>query len=96
MWDNSLETDRLYSRLHPWNETGLWNGAVVSRTYCDPSTMDSEVLAIGDHKQDTAVVAISASGLIGPFFIHHSPQRAKIINDHRTIVNRGVSGMGIE
>ena len=84
------------SCIHVMDETGLWNGSVVSRTYCDPSTMDSGVLGNGDHKRDTGVVAISGSGSIDPFFIHHSPQRTKTINGHRTIVNRGVSGMGME
>ena len=83
------------NHIHVMDETGLWNGSVVQRTYCDPSTMDSGVLGKGDHRRDTGVVAISADGSVNSFFIKHVPQRTQTINGQRTIVTRGVSGMGL-
>lgn len=89
--NNNIPVDRIYAM----DETGLWNGSVVSRTYCDPTTLDSSVLAEGDHKRDTGVVAISASGEVFPHFIYHLPQRTCLINRERVVVQKGVSGMGM-
>ena len=62
------------SRIYTMDETGLWNGSVVSRTYVNPETMDSGVVSEGNHRRDTGVVAISADGRVYPYFIPHSPQ----------------------
>ena len=78
------------NRIHAMDETGLWNGSVALRTYCDPSTMDSGVLADGNHRRDTGVVAISDDGSIDPFFIHHLPQKTQTVNGQKTIISRGI------
>ena len=67
------------SRIFTMDETGLWNGSVSPRTYVDPSTMDVGVVSLGNHRRDTGVVAISASGVVHPHFISHSPQKTRII-----------------
>lgn len=84
------------SMIYAMDETGLWNGAVAPKTYCDPSTMDSSVISEGDHKRDTGVVAVSASGCVNPYFISHVPQRTRTINGKKEIIQKRVSGMGIE
>ena len=78
------------------DETGLWNGSVAPRTYVDPETMDSGVVSMGNYRRDTGVVSISADGMVDPYFIEHSPQRTKTLNGQRTIVQKGVAGMGTE
>ena len=65
------------SRIYTMDETGLWNGSVVSRTYVNPETMDSGVVSKGNHRRDTGVVAISADGRVHPYFIPHSLQKSK-------------------
>ena len=84
------------SRIYTMDETGLWNGSVVPRTYVNPETMDSGVVSDGNHRRDTGVVAISADGRVLPYFIPHTPQKSKKINGSKVIVQKKVSGMGLE
>ena len=84
------------SRIFTMDETELWNGSVAPRTYVNPSTMDSGIVSPGNHKRDTGVVALSADGVAHPYFIPHSPQKTKMINGTKVVVQRKVSGMGLE
>ena len=84
------------SRIFTMDETGLWNGSVASRTYVNPETMDAGVVSEGNHRRDTGVVAISADGSVDPFFIPHSPQRSRMVNGNKIVVQKKVSGMGLE
>ncbi|KAH0792574.1 hypothetical protein GPJ56_003559 [Histomonas meleagridis] len=86
----------LESRIFMMDETGLWNGSVASRTYVDPESMDSGVVSEGNHRRDTGVVAISASGTINPYFIRHTPQLTKKVNGNKIVLKKKVSGMGLE
>ena len=82
------------SRIFTMDETGLWNGSVATRTFVDPSTMDSSVVSPGDHRRDTGVVALSADGEVHPYFIPHTPQRTQTVNGNKVVTQRKVSGMG--
>ena len=84
------------SRVHTMDETGLWNGSVAPRTYVNPDTINSGVVSEGNHRRDTGVVSISASGCVHPFFIEHSPQKTQKVNGSKIIKQRGVSGMGLD
>jgi hypothetical protein len=83
-------------RVWTMDETGLWNGSVLPRTYVDPETRDSSVEDIGDHRRDTAVVALSWEGRVFPWFIHHVPQRTATQNGVKVVVQKAISGLNIE
>ena len=77
------------------DETGLWNGSVVSRTYVNPETKNSGIVSEGNHCRDNGVVAISADRYVHPYFIPHSPQKSKKINRNKVVIQKKVSGMGL-
>jgi transposase len=91
-----LEMQIPKSRVWTMDETGLWNGSVLPRTYVDPETRDSSVEFIGDHRRDTGVVALSWEGLVFPWFIHHVPQRTGTQNGVKVVIQKAISGLNIE
>jgi hypothetical protein len=78
------------------DETGLWNGGVVPRTYVDPETGDNSVLSIGDHRRDTGVVALSWVGGVLPWFIKHIQQQTAKRNGQKVVLQPGISGINLE
>ena len=57
------------SNVFMMDETGLWNGSVSLRTYVDPETCDASIIKNCRKERDTGVVAISASGVVFPYFL---------------------------
>lgn len=78
------------------DETGLWNGNVCLKTYVDPETMDNGIIQCSKSQRDTGVVAISATGVVFSMFIKHIPQKTRMVNGNKVVVQPGVSGMNIE
>ena len=83
------------SNVFMMDETGLWNGNVCLKTYVDPETMDNGVIQCSKNQRDTGVVAISATGVVFPQFIRHTPQKTKMENGKKVVVQPGVSEMNI-
>jgi hypothetical protein len=83
------------SRVWVMDETGLWNGSVVARTYVDPETLDPSVLELGDRRRDTGVAALSLEGDVFAWFIRHVPEKTKKVNRTKIVVEPGISGMNI-
>jgi hypothetical protein len=78
------------------DETGLWNGSVLSRTYVDPATGDASVESPGDHLRDTGLVALSRKGQVFPWFFRHVPQKSVKRNGQQVIVRLAISGLNLE
>jgi transposase len=83
------------SRVWVMDETGLWNGSVLPRTYVDPQTRDASVESIGDHQRDTGVVALSWEGRVFPWFIRHVNQQTRKRNGQKVIIREGISGINL-
>ena len=78
------------------DETGVWTGATSRRTYVNPDDMDSSVIQSGNHRRDTVMMSFSMSGEAKQHFIRHRPMKTSKKKGSTMIIEKGVSGMGIE
>jgi hypothetical protein len=84
------------SRIYVMDEVGIWSGSVSPRTYVDPATQDNGVVSEGQNRRDTGIVALSASGSVESTFLQHIPQRTRKRAGRTEIVQKGVSGVGLQ
>jgi hypothetical protein len=90
--ENQIQKENIYVM----DETGLWTGSVALRTYVNPQTHDVGVEQKGDHRRDTGIVTLSATGKVDSVFLPHQPQRTRKVGGQTVVVSKGISGVGIK